>query len=106
MDPDGEGDGDCEADGEGDGDCEADGEGDGDCEGEGDGDCEGEGDGFGGVVPRSRFSVPKEIPVTPPSAWVEARTSEPCWPLEATSKPPSAFCRSARNSTALAICAA
>ncbi|MER5868088.1 hypothetical protein, partial [Kitasatospora sp. NPDC002040] len=62
---DAEGDGETDSDGDGDGE----GEGDGEADGDADGEAEGDPLGFGGVVPRFRFSVPNEIPVTPPSAW-------------------------------------
>ena len=52
----------------------------------------------------SRVRAANEMPVAPPTTWVDARTSEPAWPPAATVKPPSSFCWPARNDSALAIC--
>src|SRR5215472_9734187 len=53
----------------------------------------GVGGGVGTPVARTlRCSVPSEVPTAPPSAWVEARTSEPRWPPESALNPPLLFC--------------
>lgn len=60
-----------------------------------------------GVVPLiSLVSTPKEMPAAPPTAWVEARTSEPGWPPLTTLNPPSLFCCVARNFRAFLISSA